>query len=156
MEIMMFQSSKSWGRVAAVAGVMLLSACGMENRQVVSSPPPPPATAQASAYQVVFDPGSYTINLAGQRAIGDVATFVNGNNKALVTIVGRTDATGSAEANVQLSKERALAVRDALVATGKIDPTHIDTTWTGEELQDVGTNNGVPESGNRVTDIYIQ
>jgi len=152
----MFQSSKSWGCIAVVASVMFLSACGMDNQHLTSSPPPPPATAQASAYQVVFDPGSYTINLAGQRAIGDVATFVNGNNKALVTIVGRTDATGSAEANVQLSKERAMAVRDALVATGKIDPTHIDSTWTGEELQDVGTNNGVPESGNRVTDIYIQ
>jgi outer membrane protein OmpA-like peptidoglycan-associated protein len=156
MEIVMFKSSKSWGCVAMLSGAMLLSACGMENGHMASSPPPPPATVQASAYQVVFDPGSYSINQAGQRAIGDVATFVNGNNKALVTIVGRTDATGSADANIQLSKKRALAVRDALLATGKIDPTLVDTAWTGEERQDVGTYNGVPASGNRVVDIYIQ
>jgi OmpA-OmpF porin, OOP family len=156
METTMLQSLKPWGRVAVVAGVTLLSACGMENRQMASSSPPPPATAQASVYQVVFDPGSYSINLAGQRAIEDVSSVVTGNKKALVTIVGRSDATGSADYNMQLSKKRAAAVRDALVATGKIDPTHIDTAWTGEERQDVGTYNGVPESGNRVVDIYIR
>ncbi len=149
----MFQSSKSWGRVAAIAGVTLLAACGMENRHVVSSPPP--ASAHASVYQVAFEPGSYSINLAGQRAIDDLSSVVEGNKSALVTIVGRTDATGSADFNMQLSKKRAAAVRDALIATRKIDPTHIDTAWTGEERQDVGTYNGVPAAGNRVVDMYI-
>lgn len=152
----MFQSLKPWGRLAAVAGVTLLSACAMENRQVASSSPPPPATAQASVYQVVFDSGSDSINLAGQRAIEDVSSVVDGNKTALVTIVGRSDATGGADYNLQLSKKRAEAVRDALIATGKIDPTHINTAWTGEERQDVGTYNGVSESGNRVVDIYIR
>ena len=151
----MFLFSKPWGRIAAVAGVALLSACAAEKHQMVSSSPPPAATANASVYQVVFDPGSYSINLAGQRAIEDVSSVVDGNKKALVTIVGRTDATGSADENMQLSKKRAAAVRDALVATGKIDPTHVETAWTGEERQDVGTYNGVPTAGNRVVDMYI-
>jgi outer membrane protein OmpA-like peptidoglycan-associated protein len=34
---------------------------------------------------------------------------------------------GGADYNLQLSKKRAEAVRDALIATGKIDPTHINT-----------------------------
>jgi hypothetical protein len=69
METKMISSSKSWGRIAAVAGVTFLAACGMENRQMVSTPPPPPpASAHASVYQVAFAPGSYEINLAGQRA----------------------------------------------------------------------------------------
>ena len=71
-------------------------------------------------------------------------------------VVGRTDATGSPDYNMQLSQKRAAAVRDALVATGKIDATQIDTAWTGEERQDVGTYNGVPAAGNRVVDMYIQ
>ena len=41
----MFNSSKPWGRIAAVVGVTFLAACGMENRQVVSAPPLPPAAA---------------------------------------------------------------------------------------------------------------
>ena len=149
----MFASSKSWGRIAAVAGVTFLSACGMENRQVVSNPPP--ASAHASVYQVAFDPGSDSINLAGQRAIEDVSSVVDGNKSALVTIVGRTDAAGSADYNTQLSKRRAAAVRDRLLALGKIDPTHVNTAWTGEEKQDVGTFNGVADAHNRVVDIYI-
>ena len=152
----MLQCLKPWGRLAAVAAVTLLAACGMENRQMASSSPPPRATAQASVYQVVFDSGSDSINLAGQRAIEDVSSVVDGNKTALVTIVGRSDATGGADYNLQLSKKRAEAVRDALIATGKIDPTHINTAWTGEERQDVGTYNGVSESGNRVVDIYIR
>jgi outer membrane protein OmpA-like peptidoglycan-associated protein len=156
METTMFKFSKSWVRLATVAAVTLLTACGMENRQMVNSSPPPRATAQASVYQVVFDSGSDSINLAGQRAIEDVSSVVDGNKTALVTIVGRSDATGGADYNMELSKKRAEAVRDALIATGKIDPTHINTAWTGQERQDVGTYNGVSESGNRVVDIYIR
>ena len=152
----MSRSLKPWGHFAAAAGIMLLSACGMENRQMASSSPPPPATAQASVYQVVFDSGSDSINLAGQRAVEDVSSVVDGNKAALVTIVGRSDASGGVDYNMQLSRKRAEAVRDALIATGKIDPTHIHTAWTGEERQDVGTYNGVSESGNRVVDIYIR
>jgi outer membrane protein OmpA-like peptidoglycan-associated protein len=156
METKMISSSKSWGRVAAVAGVTFLAACGMENRQMVSTPPPPPpASAHASVYQVAFAAGSYEINLAGQRAIEDVSSVVDGNKRALVTIVGRTDATGSADYNMRLSQKRAAAVRDKLLSLGKIDPTHVDTAWTGEERQDVGTYNQVAESRNRVVDIYI-
>ncbi len=152
----MSRTLKPWGRSAMAAGIMLLSACGMENRQLASSSPPPPATAQASVYQVMFDSGSDSINLAGQRAIEDVSSVVDGNKAALVTIVGRSDAAGGADYNMQLSRKRAEAVRNALIATGKIDPTHINTAWTGEERQDVGTYNGVSESGNRVVDIYIR
>ncbi len=152
----MFRSSKFFGCLAAVVIVTLLAACNMGNRPMANSGPPPRATAEASVYQVVFDAGSASISPAGQRAIEDVSSVVEGNKAALVTIVGRSDATGGADYNMQLSKKRAEAVRDALVASGKIDPTHINTAWTGEERQDVGTYNGVSESGNRVVDIYIR
>ena len=136
------------------AALCLVAACTMP-RQTVSSPPPPPASAQASVYQVTFAPGSTAIDLAGQRTIEDVSSVVDGNAKAVVTIVGRADATGNAQANMELSQKRAAAVRDALLAMGKIPATRIDTAWTGEEKQDVGTYNGVPEARNRVVDIYI-
>ena len=142
----MSRKFNSWSRFAVIAGVSLLAACSMADRQTVSAAPPPPATGHASAYQVAFAPGSDTINLAGQRAMGDVSSMVDGNKAALVTIVGRTDATGSADENMQLSKRRAANVRDALLSLGKIDPTHVNTAWTGEERQDVGTNKASPRS----------
>jgi outer membrane protein OmpA-like peptidoglycan-associated protein len=145
---------KHSGRFGAILAITLLAACGMENRQVINAPPPPPS-AQASVYQVGFAPGSYEIDPGGHRTIEDVSSVVDGRIHALVTIVGRTDAVGSPDANMQLSQKRAYAVRDQLLSMGKIDPTHVNTAWTGEEKQDVGTYNGTPAAGNRVVDIYI-
>jgi outer membrane protein OmpA-like peptidoglycan-associated protein len=153
METEMSRFFNSWCRIGALAGLALLAACAMQNRQTTNVPPP--ATAHASVYQVAFEPGSYAINPAGQRAIEDVSSVVDGNPHALVTIVGRTDATGSVAYNMQLSKKRAAAVRDGLLALAKIDQTHVDTAWTGQERQDVGTYNGIAEARNRVVDIYI-
>lgn len=144
-------------RFSAIAAVLLVAACTMPGRQTVNTPPPPPprATAEASVYQVGFAPGSYAIDPAGHRTIEDVSSVVDGNEKAIVTIVGRTDATGDAQQNMQLSQERAAAVRDELLAMGKIPANRVQTAWTGEAKQDVGTYNGVPAAGNRVVDIYI-
>ncbi len=152
----MSRYSYHWCRFGAIAAVTLLAACGMQNRQMSNLPPPPPASSQASVYQVAFAPGSADIDPAGHRTIEDVSSVVDGNPHALVTVVGRTDAAGSADANMQLSQKRAAAVRDELLSMGKIDPTHVNTAWTGEEKQDVGTYNGVPNPGNRVVDIYIR
>ena len=144
-------------RMGGVAALLLMAACTMPGRQTVNAPPPPPppASAQASVYQVTFAPGSYEINPAGQRAIEDVSSVVDGNPNALVTVVGRTDASGSADYNMKLSQKRAAAVRDDLISLGKIPAARVDTAWTGEAKQIVGTYNGVPDARNRVVDIYI-
>src|SRR5690348_9137262 len=92
-------------RFGAIAVVLLAAACTMPGRQTVNTPPSPPprATAEASVYQVGFAPGSYAIDPAGHRTIEDVSSVVDGNEKAIVTIVGRTDATGDAQQNMHLS-----------------------------------------------------
>ncbi|HEY2892099.1 MAG TPA: OmpA family protein [Dongiaceae bacterium] len=145
-------------RACGVAALLLMAACTMPGRQTVNTPPPPPpppASAQPSVYQVTFAPGSYEINPAGQRAIEDVSSVVDSNPNALVTVVGRTDASGSADYNMKLSQKRAAAVRDDLISLGKIPAARVDTAWTGEVKQIVGTYNGVADARNRVVDIYI-
>jgi OOP family OmpA-OmpF porin len=153
----MSRLANSLTHFGAIAALLLVAACTMPGRQTVNTPPPPPprATAEASVYQVGFAPGSYAIDPAGHRTIEDVSSVVDGNQKAFVTIVGRADATGSADQNMKLSQERASAVRDELLAMGKIQANRVETAWTGENKQDVGTYNGVPAAGNRVVDIYI-
>ena len=147
---------KTFTRAGGIAALMLMAACTMPGRQTVNTPPPPPpASAQSSVYQVTFAAGSTEIDLAGQRAIEDVSSVVDGNPNAMVTVVGRTDATGSADYNMKLSQRRAAAVRDDLISLGKIPAARVDTAWTGEVKQDVGTYNGVSEARNRVVDIYI-
>jgi outer membrane protein OmpA-like peptidoglycan-associated protein len=147
----------SWRQLAAISSVALLAACASDGQQQArhESPSPPPPSSHPSMYQVVFDTNEYNIDYKGQRTIERVASLVEGKNSVFVTIVGRTDTAGSADYNTHLSQRRATAVRDALVSTGKIEPGHVETTWTGQELQAVGTVDGVAEAENRVVDMYI-
>jgi hypothetical protein len=56
---------------------------------------------------------------------------------------------------MQLSEKRAIAVHDALIATGKITPDHIETAWTREMLEVAGIANAIPTPGSRVVHIFI-
>lgn len=159
----MTKLSSSWRQLAAVGSVALLAACTSHERQqaqhtTYEAAPPAPApmaSSQPSLYQVDFQTNRSNINAEGQQTIREVGNLVQGNNAAWVTIVGRTDTAGSASYNKELSQRRATAVRDALVGTGKIPTGRIETAWTGQEKQAVGTVDGVSEAQNRVVDIYV-
>ena len=56
---------------------------------------------------------------------------------------------------MQLSQKRAIAVHDALIATGKIVPDQIETAWTREKLEVAGAASVPPAPGSRVVDIFI-
>lgn len=63
-----------------------------------------------------FASGKADVASGASNALADVVQGVAAGKKALVS--GFHDATGSAELNAELSKQRALAVRDALLALG--------------------------------------
>jgi cytochrome c oxidase subunit 2 len=66
---------------------------------------------------VFFETGSAMIGDEGKATLAGAAAIVaaEGGNIALT---GHTDKTGDAAANEELAKQRALAVRDALMAQG--------------------------------------
>ena len=138
----MSQGTNSWVRLAAPVCFTILAAC--------TSPKPMPI----DAYHVDFATDSYSIQPAGQQAIDNVAQRVAGKSDAKVTIVGRTDAAGTPAYNMQLSQKRAAAVHDALVATGKVTPEQIETSWTGEKQQTAAAG-ATPPPGDKVVDIYV-
>jgi len=132
-------------RWSAIASIAILAACASHNRQPM----------QIGAYHIAFEADSFGIDGTGQRTIYAVADDVKAHGGASVTIVGRADAAGSAAYNMQLSKKRALAVHDALVATGQIAPDQIETSWTSEKLGVGGTASTIPAPGSRVVDIFV-
>jgi outer membrane protein OmpA-like peptidoglycan-associated protein len=144
MENAMSRFSSSGARWGAIAALILLAACATERQPM-----------QIGVYHVAFDTDSFSIDAAGQRTIDQVANAVTGNRAASITIVGRTDAAGSPAYNMQLSQKRAIAVHDALIATGKITPDQIETAWTREKLEVAGLANAIPAPGSRVVDIFI-
>jgi OOP family OmpA-OmpF porin len=140
-------TASSWRRWAALACVAVLAACASGNQK-------PMQQARIDVYHVDFAKDSYAIDPSGQQVISAVAGAVGNDGAARVTIVGRTDPTGSPAFNTQLSQKRAAAVHDALVATGKITPDQLETAWTGERPQSAA-GGAVEPPGDRVVDIYI-
>jgi outer membrane protein OmpA-like peptidoglycan-associated protein len=72
-----------------------------------------------------------------------------------IKIVGHTDAVGKEDANLQLSVNRATAVRDYIIGAG-VYPTRIEPLAAGENNQQVATTQGVRLRANRVVVVTIE
>ncbi|WP_256354167.1 efflux RND transporter periplasmic adaptor subunit [Variovorax sp. dw_308] len=78
--------------------------------------PAPAATLGTEA--VYFDPARTTLDATGRAHLLGVAATLKARPDARVALHGFVDASGNPQANAQLAKARAQAVRDALVAAG--------------------------------------
>lgn len=87
--------------------------------------------------------------------IQTVANVIKNDNLLRVTIVGKTDRVGSATSNILLSQRRADRGRDALIASA-VPANRIDTSWAGENKQEITTGDNIAEQRNRVVDITVQ
>jgi len=68
--------------------------------------------------QVLFDVNRNTIKPAAAEVLLRVANFLKKNQQYMVEIQGNTDSTGPLAWNMQLSKERAEAVKNYLETNG--------------------------------------
>lgn len=87
-----------------------------------AAPQPGAAEPQADAgkplAQVAFESGQASLNAKAKELMIDIAGSVKNMDGATLVLSGFHDTTGSPELNAKLAKDRALAVRDALVALG--------------------------------------
>ncbi len=130
------------GFIFALITLIVSTVLGVVVYQSGTARTPAPATATSTAVLVETVPAGTLVVVedgASVRVVDGMVTFyfasgkaelATGANEALAEVVngvaqGKTaivsgyhDATGSAEINAELSKQRAMAVRDALVALG--------------------------------------
>ncbi len=124
------------------------------------SPASPPVAAVAGPelagawYEVFFDTNSTEIGDRGRTIVRNVAYVVANNSTTRVNVIGKTDRVGSQSANMVLSQRRADTVRSALIAAG-VPSGRIDTSWTGENKQEVVTADDAADRRNRVVDITV-
>lgn len=90
-----------------------------------AAPAPALATAPAATAtpdpvlgRILFESAKTAIGGAGEQAIGAVVKAMQTDMKMKVDISGFADKTGNADQNLELAKQRAFAVRDALKAAG--------------------------------------
>jgi OOP family OmpA-OmpF porin len=81
---------------------------------------------------VYFDTNKSVIQRESLSAVNYLKQFMNDNPTVTAGLIGFTDETGEEGYNLQLSKKRAKAVYDILVASG-IDPTRLTYGGVGED-----------------------
>jgi len=81
---------------------------------------------------IVFDLNSVAIRPESAGVLKEISTALKENPSVRIKIVGHTSSDGDDAANLELSKKRAAAVKDALVKEWSIGESRIDTDGKGE------------------------
>jgi OmpA-OmpF porin, OOP family len=120
-------------------------------------PPPPPAAAPMAQKQFVvyFEFDKYNLTPEGSKVVQDAAAAFKSTGSARVAVTGYTDAAGTQQYNLGLSKRRADTVHRGLVQAGVPDGA-ISEAWRGKENLAVPTPDGVREPRNRRVEIVEQ
>ncbi len=80
---------------------------------------------------------------------------IAGRSAPTVSIGGHADRAGTHEDNERMSRRRAEAVRDQIIAAG-VPSESIEMQWFGEDRPAVETEDGVREEKNRRVEIRIR
>lgn len=83
-------------------------------------------------YGILFDTGSDKIKPESSGVLKEISAVLSENPELKIKILGHTDADGDAAANLDLSKRRAISVKNELSNTFGINTSRIETDGKGE------------------------
>jgi flagellar motor protein MotB len=135
-----------------LASLLLLSA--LQPAPVLPGVEPLEPRACGGFWSILFfDSDSSELSAASRAILDNMLGALHSNNyTSRVRLVGHADRVGRPEANLALSRRRALAVRDYLVAHG-VAAGLISAEGRSEEQVLVETADGVAEAQNRRVEI---
>jgi outer membrane protein OmpA-like peptidoglycan-associated protein len=117
---------------------------------VIAAQAPP-----ARRFDLYFVTGSDTLTPESRALADEVVAVVRGRIAPEVTVIGHTDTTDTAAANVALGLKRASLIRDLLVTAG-LDPSLVEVASHGESDLLVPTADNTPEAKNRRVEVTIR
>jgi len=102
------------------------------------------ADGKVSTNGILFDSGSANIQAQSMGIIRQIYQVMAQENSMKLKIVGHTDSDGNDDTNLELSKKRAEAVKNALVSVYNISSDRLSTEGKGESdpVDDNGTADG--------------
>jgi OmpA-OmpF porin, OOP family len=98
---------------------------------------------------ILFDSGSDKIKPESYGTLKDIAAVLTENPEVKVQIVGHTDSDGEDASNLELSKKRAAAVKEALTKEFQIDASRMQTDGKGESQPTDKNDTSVGKANNR-------
>jgi outer membrane protein OmpA-like peptidoglycan-associated protein len=133
--------------VAAVIGLSAVSAQAKTAKAPKAIPEPATAEQMQEAFAstdtvvlhgIVFGAGRATITPASRPILDEIKKLMDLDPVLKISIEVHTDATGKSSANLEISKRRAMALRDSLIKRG-VDAKRL--TWQGYgDAKPVDTN----------------
>ena len=88
---------------------------------------------------ILFDSGSHRIKPESYGSLKEIAGVLNENSAVKVRIIGHTDSDGDQAKNLDLSKRRADAVKEALNKEFNVAPARMETDGKGQ-TEPIGQN----------------
>ncbi|MEZ5666514.1 MAG: OmpA family protein [Alphaproteobacteria bacterium] len=107
-----------------------------------------PGAADAQNFVILFDFDSAALTTAGRAVVEQAVVAALADPTLPIAVVGYTDTAGAPEYNQLLSRARAEAVRDLMVARG-VDAGRIQMDAVGEREPAEATGDGVRNAANR-------
>lgn len=106
-------------------------------------------------FVLYFETGSDTLTPDSEALVAGILGAVRSRPAPDVTVIGHTDTTGDAAANIQLGLRRATLIRDRLVAIG-LDAAQVDVASHGEADLLVRTPDSTDEARNRRVEVTVR
>lgn len=101
-----------------------------------------------------FDSATTNLTPESRQTVDDLITILKACPDAQVQLAGHTDNTGDAAANQTLSTNRAIAIKDMLVAGG-ISPDRMTTIGYGEDRPVASNDTDEGKARNRRTELVV-
>ncbi len=103
---------------------------------------------------VLFESGEVVLAENAHASLEEVVDLLQSEPNKLIRIEGHTDSVGAADTNLQLSEQRAIAVRQALVELG-VDQNRFTAIGLGEDFPIASNESEEGRSGNRRVDVIL-
>jgi len=105
---------------------------------------------------VYFETGKATLKETSKAALMNIASFLKANSTKTFYVVGHTDNTGTFDRNMELSLNRAIAVRKALTQQFQIQPGQLKAQGVGPLAPVLSNSTDEGRARNRRVEIVEQ
>ena len=106
------------------------------------------------AKTILFDTGKATIKQESYETLVAIKSVINEYPSARFRIEGHTDSTGRLETNMRISKERAAAIKDYLIANG-VDASRLESEGFGPNVPVADNKTAAGRAQNRRTEVVL-